>query len=152
MLFQRINRTDPEKVFIIAKNAETAALTAGQVTEFLMNGTDDGLAVGNPTANNGALVAGIAASAIPASDYGLVQVYGLFDTAVQRPYGTASNAAGSVGQILDVLSASSCLYYVAASAAVMGAGSCAVFVRAESAATQTASTITTTGKVFIRCL
>lgn len=101
MLFQRINRTDPEKVFIVVKNSySTAALSNGQavIWDFATDG--DGVGVTMPSAratNAGIAVAGIAAEAIAAAGYGLVQVYGYHSAVRVRNMtgGTPAIAAGS---------------------------------------------------------
>lgn len=82
MVFQRINRTDPEKVFVIVRNDySTAALTVGQVAQWNFGATTpDGVGVTRPTAratNAGMAAAGaIASASIPYNGYGLLQVYG----------------------------------------------------------------------------
>ncbi len=81
MLFQRINRSNPEKIFVAVYNSySTAAITNGQFVnwDFITDG--DGVSVTMPLAratNAGFAAAGIvASSSIAAGDYGLVQVYG----------------------------------------------------------------------------
>ena len=84
MLFQRINRSDPERVFIVAKNSwSTASLTNGQVVDWDYTTDKDGVGVTKPTAPalyttgpSGFAVAGVAAETIAAGSYGLIQVYG----------------------------------------------------------------------------
>lgn len=80
MIFQRINRSDPEKVFISVKNSySTAAITVGQAVcfEYSASGDSDGVGVTRPATALLGLVAGIVeSSSIAADDYGLVQVYG----------------------------------------------------------------------------
>lgn len=81
MLFQRVNRTDAEKVFIAVYNSYgTAAITNGQAVQWDFTTDADGVGVTIPTAratNQGFATAGIVASAsIAAGDYGLLQVYG----------------------------------------------------------------------------
>lgn len=81
MLFQRINRSDPEKVFIVVYNSySTASLTNGQPAMFDYTTDCDGVGVTKPTSVNSHLgapvMAGIAAETIVAGAYGLVQVYG----------------------------------------------------------------------------
>lgn len=81
MIFQRVNRTDPEKIFVIAKNVyTTAAVTVGQAVQWDLASLD-GLSVTRPTAratNAGMALAGVVASASIAASggYGLIQVYG----------------------------------------------------------------------------
>lgn len=80
MLFQRVKRTDPEKIFVIIKNSySTASLADGYVVQwdFTTDGDGVGVTLGNGMATNlGNACAGVAAEAIAAGDYGLVQVYG----------------------------------------------------------------------------
>jgi len=81
MLFQRVNRTNPEKVFIVAKNSYgTASLTNGQavIWDWTTDGDGVGVTLATATANVscGVDVAGIASETIAAGDYGLLQVYG----------------------------------------------------------------------------
>ncbi len=81
MLFQRVNRSSPEKVFVVAFNSySTAAITNGQYVEWDWNVDGDGVGVTIPKARlttAGVAGAGIVASAsVAAGDYGLIQVYG----------------------------------------------------------------------------
>ena len=81
MLFQRVNRTNPERIFIVAKNSYgTASLTNGQAVIWDWTDDKDGVGVTLATATNlvsaGQDVAGIATETIAAGDYGLLQVYG----------------------------------------------------------------------------
>ena len=81
MLFQRVNRTNPEKIFIVAKNSYgTASLTNGQAVIWDWTTDVDGVGVTLATATNnvsqGTDVAGIATETIASGDYGLLQVYG----------------------------------------------------------------------------
>jgi len=79
-LFQRVNRTDPEKVFIAVYNSySTAAMTNGQGVIWDFATDADGVGVTRPTAratNAGFAAAGIIAETIAAGAYGLCQVYG----------------------------------------------------------------------------
>jgi len=112
VLFQRVNRTDPEKVFIIGYNSwSTDAITNGQAVQYDFTTDADGVGVTRPTAratNQGFATAGIVASAsIAAGDYGLIQVYGAHSATRVRGVTSggvvatpgmplAVNAAGSV--------------------------------------------------------
>lgn len=112
MVFQRINRTDPEKVFVVVFNSySTAAITVGQVVQWDHQTDIDGVGVTRPTARAtaaGFAVAGAVASAsIAAGAYGLVQVYGYHASlrvrtvtggtpAVAKGRPLAVNVAGSV--------------------------------------------------------
>ncbi len=112
MLFQRINRSNPEKVFVAVYNSySTAAVTIGQYVAWDSLTDSDGVSVTIPQARllgGGVDAAGVVASAsIASGDYGLVQVYGYHATARVRSFtigipaiakGTPlyANAAGSV--------------------------------------------------------
>lgn len=78
MLFQRLNRSDPEKVFIVVKNSySTAAITVGQAVAWDYTTDADGVGVTQPTTALITMPCGIVEYAsIAAGDYGLVQVYG----------------------------------------------------------------------------
>jgi len=79
MLFKRISRSDPERVFIVCKNGwTTATLTNGQVVGWDL-GDADGVTVskiGAGAQKRMASFAGVVAESIPAGEYGLLQVYG----------------------------------------------------------------------------
>ena len=96
MLFQRVNRTNPEKVFIVAKNSySTASLTNGQAVIWDWTTDVDGVGVTLATATEnvscGIDVAGIAAETIAAGNYGLLQVYGYHSAVRVRTMTTSSH-------------------------------------------------------------
>jgi len=96
MLFQRINRTDPEKCFIVVKNGwSTAALSNGQAVCWDL-GDADGVTVSQSGgANRAHAFAGIVTETIAAGDYGLIQIYG-YHSAVRVDANTAADVyAGS---------------------------------------------------------
>lgn len=81
LLFQRINRSSPEKIFVVVKNNySTAAITVGQCVQWDFTGAADGVGVTRPTAratNAGMATCGaVAETTIAAAGYGLIQVYG----------------------------------------------------------------------------
>jgi hypothetical protein len=89
MLFQRVNRSDPEKVFIVAKNSySSASLTNGQWVIWDWTTDIDGVGVTLATATEnvagGIDVAGCVAETIAAGSYGLIQVYGYHSAARVR--------------------------------------------------------------------
>ncbi len=89
MLFQRISRTNPEKIFIVVKNSyATASLTNGQPVIWDWTTDIDGVGVTLATATEnvsaGQDVAGVAAETIAAGDYGLLQVYGYHSAVLCR--------------------------------------------------------------------
>lgn len=124
MLFQRINRTAPEKIFTVAKNSySTASLTNGQAVIWDYATDADGVGVtlgtdGTTRAGHyGTAFAGIAAETIAAGDYGLLQVYG-YHSAVRVRSATGGNPAIAAGTGLTQVSAVFCLQsYPAAAAA-----------------------------------
>jgi len=83
MLFQRVKRSDPEKVFVVAKNSySTASLTAGQPVIWDYTTDADGVGVTIPTAQSGAAACGITVGTIAHNAYGLFQVYGYNSDAI----------------------------------------------------------------------
>lgn len=97
MLLQRINRTDPEKVFIVAKNTySTASLSNGQAVEWDYVTDADGVGVTKPAAvaaSGGFAMAGVVAETIAAGSYGLIQVYGYHSAVRVRTMSTTGNGA-----------------------------------------------------------
>lgn len=110
MEFQRINRTDPEKIFLVVFNSySTASLTNGQAVMWDFPTDADGVGVTRPTAratNAGAAVAGVAAETIAAGDYGLCQVWG-YHSAVRVRNMTGGAPAIAAGSPLALNSAGS---------------------------------------------
>ncbi len=107
MLFQRVNRTNPEKIFLVAKNSwSTASLTNGQAVIWDYTTDVDGVGVTKPTDGNlqaghyGVAFAGIAAETIASGDYGLLQVYG-FHSAVRVRTQTGTSPAVAKGTALS---------------------------------------------------
>jgi len=113
MLFARINRSDPEKIFVVAKNSyTTASLTNGQAVMWDYVTDVDGVGVTKATAGRakhaGLVAAGIAAETITAGSYGLIQVYG-YHSAVRVRTITAGTPAIATGVSLSLLNAVFCL-------------------------------------------
>lgn len=149
MVFQRINRTDPEKVFVVAKNGySTASLTNGQAVSWSLSAAD-GLTVTRPTAratNAGVAAAGVAAATIAYNGYGLIQVFGYHSAVRTRAVTGGSpaivagrplvvNAAGSVFCLESVSTASNTILtfpcgFALASNAVWTTTAIAAFVKA----------------------
>ena len=152
MLFQRINRSSPEKVFIVAYNSyATAALSNGQAVIWDFNTDADGVGVTRPTArasNAGTAVAGIAAEAIAAGAYGLIQVYG-YHSAVRVRQDTSSAAANvAAGRPLTLNAAGSvfCLEPIATASTVILTFPCAFALAAQ------ASWTTKAIACFLKCM
>jgi hypothetical protein len=116
MIIQRINRTNPEKVFIVCRNDTSAAIPKGFPCDFVVDGTRDGIDVTDTNTGNAALstlLAGLCDSALAASQYGLVQCYGIRTDAPLYRHTTTSYA---LGDALVLYTASSMLSRVAAGA------------------------------------
>jgi len=75
MIFQRINREDAEKIFIIVYNVAGATVTANYPVVW-DTGTADGVRVTKPATATLGLFVGLANKDIADSAYGLVQAYG----------------------------------------------------------------------------
>jgi len=113
MLFQRINRSDPEKIFVVTKNSySTASLSNGQAVMWDYVTDIDGVGVTLATAGRakhaGFVAAGVAAETIAAGSYGLIQVYG-YHSAVRVRSITAGTPAIATGVSLSLLNAVFCL-------------------------------------------
>jgi hypothetical protein len=75
MIFQRVNREDAEKVFLIVYNIAGAAITANYPCVWDVS-APDGVAVSKPATATLGLFVGLANKDIANSAYGLVQAYG----------------------------------------------------------------------------
>ena len=150
MIIQRINRTNPEKAFVVVRNDEAAALTKGELSAFKFDATRDGLDVEEANAAaNAHLIAGVNDSAIAASGYGLVQCYGVRTDAVIIKSGTTTAKNAAVGDALIYDSSITGLSGVAAGAA---SAYFPGFVMGETMASSSASGGTTTATIFIRLM
>ena len=158
MLFQRVNRTNPEKIFLVAKNSySTASLTNGQAVIWDWTTDKDGVGVTLATAtvdiSVGIDVAGIASETIGPGDYGLLQVYGyhsavrvrrLTSTGHIYDESTADVAVGTplVGGVSTVF----CLEGISSVVSAQNLHPCAFALAATTLFT------TTTMAVFLKCL
>jgi hypothetical protein len=151
MLFQRINRTDPEKIFIVVKNSwSTASLTNGQAVNWDFLTDSDGVGVSRPTAratNAGVAVAGIAAETIASGEYGLLQVYG-YHSAVRSRSATSANPNIEKGTPLGMNAAGSvfCLESVETSSTAIIKFPCGFALAANAVWTTTAIA------TFLKCM
>lgn len=95
MLIQRVNRSDAEKIFVIAKNNSGATLTAGYPAYWDVEmTTPDGVSVTNSaTSTTLQAFAGVADADIANGAYGLVQVYG-YRSSAQIYASTGSSVKG----------------------------------------------------------
>jgi len=105
MRIQRINRSDPERVFIVVYNSySTGTLTNGQAVQWDYATDANGVSVTKPAAggkgageHRGFAFAGIVAESIPFGSYGMIQVYG-YHSAI-RARCTTGGAANSTPAI-----------------------------------------------------
>lgn len=96
MLFQRVNRTDAEKVFVVVYNASGGAFTTGQAMCWDCGTSADGIRVTTPATATLSAFAGLATAGIANGAYGLAQVYGYTASASVKPDITTALAAGSI--------------------------------------------------------
>ena len=79
MIFQRLNRTDPERVFMVMRSNETMAADDAVALE-TNSDSIDGVRVRLPDTGLLHTFIGIADAAITSGNYGLIQVYGYRST------------------------------------------------------------------------
>lgn len=97
MIFQQLNRSDAEKVFVIGRNTSGAALSAGVPVFWETDAVTDGNSVSQASASEQfCLFAGITDDTMADDAYGLIQVYGYRASA----YVSAASAGCEVGLAL----------------------------------------------------
>ena len=103
MEFQRPNRTDPERIFVVVRNSySTATLTNGQWCGWDIVTDKDGYSVTKISGAIRAAPAGCVVESIPAGSYGLCQVWG---------YKSDARCLGGSGSISTKITAGSPLYF-----------------------------------------
>jgi hypothetical protein len=151
MQIQGINRTNPEKVFVVVRNDSAAAIGKGYPVVYKFDGTRDGLDVEDVNTGGAAkahLLAGLLDASLPAGQYGLAQCYGVRTDAVVLKCGTATSKNAAIGDLLAIHSGVSALSGVAAGAvSAFLAGIVFGQTLASSAATATSTAI-----VFLRLM
>ena len=149
MLFQRVNRTDPERVFTVVYNASGGAFTIGQAMEYDTGTSADGIRVSTPSTAGLSSFAGLSTGAIANGAYGLAQVYGYCSfAAVINDITTALVA----GKILVPVNAQANLDSKAAGIAAAD-GKTGFITALQTNATATAGAIAAAAhKVFIRAM
>lgn len=158
MLFQRVARTDPERVFVIVRNSySTASLAANQWVAWDDVTDEDGV---NVTKISGVLrhaVAGVAVETIAHTAYGLLQIFG---------YRSAARCSGGSGLNTSKVSEGTYLYVKTSGFAAHGLHTIAstvtipawrldkigVAMSPTNTAAKATSATTWSGKVFIKCL
>lgn len=102
MQFSALISSDPEKVFIVARNVSAATVSAGKAVEFDAETVTDGNAVTQAkSGSKSGLFAGITKDAMVDSAYGLVQVYG-FNASAYCSFQSANTIA--IGDFLRPVS------------------------------------------------
>jgi len=76
MLFQRINRSDAEKIYIICQNVSGSTMTAGYSCVFDTGASVDGVRVTKASTDDLQAFAGVADADIANNGYGKIQIYG----------------------------------------------------------------------------
>lgn len=142
MLFQRINRSDAERIFAVFYNVAGATITAGYPAVFDIS-TADGVRVSKPASATLSLVVGIAVESIADSAYGKFQLYGYRSQANITNDTSVAVAAG------DILIAVNAQWYLARSAASDGKSG---FVYAAEAFATATTPAAANKKTFLRCL
>ena len=96
MLFQRVNRTNPERVFMVMQ-ANAAGVAADDVVQLELTAASvDGIKVIQPATANMQAVVGVADAAIANGDYGLVQIFGYRSTSRIGPTDSTQTSLGRV--------------------------------------------------------
>lgn len=90
MLFQQLNRSDSEKVYVTAYNVEGATITTGLPVAYQVGASTDGVnvVIANAAADFPGFI-GVAKADIPANQYGLVQVGGFVNSILLSNVGSS---------------------------------------------------------------
>lgn len=149
MLFQQLNRTDAEKVFIICRNTSGGTLAVNVPVFFETDAVTDGNAVSQMVTSGGHLFAGINDASLTDDSYGLVQVYGARTSAVY--IATVSATSGIIGQQMQGVAGQDYLtYFSAISATTTIAQNYCILM--ESIASAAGKSATANARVFLRAL
>ena len=160
MELQRVNRTDPERIFVVVKNSySTASLSANQWVSYDTKTDEDGVGVtkAGATLFTDIGVDGVVVETIAHGDYGLIQVYG---------YRNAARLSGGSGLNTSKVSEGTYLYIKTSGFAVHGLHTLAstvtikpwqlnmlgVAMSPTNTAAKATSATTWSGKVFVKCL
>jgi len=93
MMFQRINQSSPERVFVVVYNSYGTAMTNGMCVRWDYTTDCDGVGIERSTAaTNGFPAAGVIAETIAAGAYGLLQIYGYHSAVRVRSMTSTSHA------------------------------------------------------------
>lgn len=89
MLFQQLNRSDSDKVYVSVYNQQGATITTGNPVSLLCTTTDGVNAVIADAAGDKPGFIGVSKGDIANNDYGLVQIYGWVDSVLISAEGTS---------------------------------------------------------------
>jgi hypothetical protein len=157
MLWQRVNRSDPEKMFVVVKNSwSTATVTNGQPVMWDYITDQDGVGVtrgvAGPAKHGGFAMAGVMAESVAAGSYGLCQVYGYHSAGIAQAI-TGGGTTVATGTPLGLQTATFVLTPIAVS---MGSASATLdrvlFPSAFSLGLAVATWTTANGAIFIKAL
>jgi hypothetical protein len=145
VIFQRVNRTDAERIFTIQQNVSAASMAANTVVVWDTAASSDGVRVTTPLASTLSCIVGITNAAIADSAYGLIQTYGFRQSALCINHTSIAIVAGDT--LIPVASQA----YLNKSAT--GTGLTGFVLSAFAVNTTSAVAVTTSAvPVFIRCL
>ena len=148
MLFQRVNRTDAEKVFVVVYNASGGAFTTGQAMVWDCGTSADGIRVTTPATATLSAFAGLASAGIANGAYGLAQVYGYTASASVKPDVTTALVAGNIFLPVNASADLSC----DAAAGVDASDGKTGFIIAMQTNTTMTTPVASAHKAFIRAL
>jgi hypothetical protein len=143
MLFQRIGRSDPDRIFTVVQNVSAATVSAGAAVVWDITSSIDGVRVSTPATATLSLFVGVAAEAMLDSTYGRVQVGGLQTQAYITNDTSQAIAAG------DILIPVNAVRHLARSAASDGKTG---FAYAAEAFATNAVPAAAVKKILLRCL
>ena len=146
------NRSDADKIFIIALNVSGSTMTAGYAAAFDTGASADGVRVSQPTAAALNAFAGVADEDIANNGYGRIQIYGYRSSVLI----SSSTGASATGDPLTTVSSNWALRPFYGGVGI-GVSSCVMNYKAfaflmEAVAASSSSTYSTTAKAFIRAL
>jgi hypothetical protein len=146
MIFQRANRTDPERVFIIVRNNEGSTLNADDAACWeLAAASVDGVRVRQPDTGLLQTYAGVVDAAIANGEYGLIQIYGYRSTSRVFQTGTSQDT----GLLLGFSAGAA---YLQSVQSTLGTGNAVGLAFLAESITDQATSSTVSRKIFIRAL
>lgn len=155
MVFSRVNRTSPERMFMVVRNSEGATLNADDCVIWeTASASVDGIRVRQPDTSHLGSVVGVVDAAITNTSYGLVQIYGYRSTS--RVFQT--NTSQDTGAFMEASLGGAALSSYASSQTAASNTTVSIshrpgpyFILAETIASSSASA-TISAKMFVRCM